>query len=66
MRHEVRKMPAISKVFAVALLLAPWHAGTHAASKTMDTIADWLAIFVIVVVPIAAVAAVLVCRSVVN
>ncbi len=52
-------MKAIPKVIAVPLFLFPWPAWAHASSKTVDAIADWLAIFVIVVVPIAAVAAVL-------
>lgn len=52
-------MRAILKtVFAFPFLL-PAAAFAHASSKTVDTIADWLAIFVIVVVPIAGVAVVL-------
>lgn len=51
-------MQAILKtVFAFPFLL-PAAAFTHASSKTVDTIADWLAIFVIIVVPIAGVAVV--------
>ncbi len=52
-------MKAILSVVTVSLFLLPWPAWAHASSKTVDAIADWLALFVIVVVPIAAVAAVL-------
>jgi hypothetical protein len=41
------------------ILAMPRIAFAHASSKTIDTIADWLAIFVIIVVPIAGVAVIL-------
>ncbi len=52
-------MKAILRAIVVPLFLVPRIAFAHASSKTMDTIADWLAIFVIIVVPIAGVAIVL-------
>jgi hypothetical protein len=52
-------MRAICKSIVAFLFLLPGFAQAHASSKTVDTIADWLAIFVIVVVPIAGVAIVL-------
>lgn len=52
-------MKAFIRLALVSLLSSPAMAFAHASSKTVDTIADWLAIFVIVVVPIAGVAIVL-------
>lgn len=41
------------------MLVLPCRVFAHASRKTVDTIADWLAIFVIVVVPIAGIAVML-------
>ncbi|MDR5749655.1 MULTISPECIES: DUF3302 domain-containing protein [unclassified Caballeronia] len=49
-------MRPILVCLASALVFLPRVAAAHASSETIDKIADWLAIFVICVVPVAAVA----------
>jgi len=53
-------MKTILKFIAAIILVVPLTAQAHASSKTIDTIADWMAIFVIIVVPIAGIAVVLI------
>lgn len=53
-------MRAIHKGVVAFLFLMPGIALAHASSQTIDRIADWLAIFVIIVVPIAGIALVLI------
>lgn len=52
-------MRAIHSRIVALLFAVPSIAFAHASSKTVDRIADWLAIFVIIVVPIAGIAVVL-------
>ncbi|RFU44783.1 DUF3302 domain-containing protein [Paraburkholderia sp. DHOC27] len=52
-------MNAVIRLVGIFLFLCSPLAFAHAPSKTVDTIADYLAIFVIIVVPIAGVAIVL-------
>jgi hypothetical protein len=52
-------MKARSACLAILWLAIPHAAFAHASGETIDTIADWLAIFVICVVPVAGIAAIL-------
>jgi hypothetical protein len=47
-------MKVFRQVVAASLFFFPVLALAHPPSKTVDAIADWLAIFVMIVVPIAA------------
>jgi CBS domain containing-hemolysin-like protein len=53
-------MKTILKFIVAIILVVPLTAYAHASSKTIDAIADWMAIFVIIVVPIAGIAVVLI------
>ncbi len=53
-------MKLLRHAVTASLFLFPLLALAHPPSKTVDAIADWLAIFVIIVVPIAGIAAVLI------
>jgi hypothetical protein len=53
-------MKAFRQIVTASLFFFPILALAHPPSKTVDAIADWLAIFVIVVVPIAGIAVVLI------
>jgi hypothetical protein len=53
-------MKTILKFIVAIILVVPLTAHAHASSKTIDAIADWMAIFVIIVVPIAGIAVVLI------